>query len=74
VNITEGELRETLASTLGTRPEEIEGDANLVRLGLSSLEIMRLVSRWRRTKVPVSFEALVGTPTLNQWLAHLNER
>ncbi|MCP3801302.1 phosphopantetheine-binding protein [Allokutzneria sp. A3M-2-11 16] len=70
--ITESELRDTLATVLNRPAEEIPGDANLVLLGISSLEIMRLVSRWRRQKLPVSFEALVTEPTLDQWLAHLN--
>ncbi|GAA4004516.1 hypothetical protein GCM10022247_26930 [Allokutzneria multivorans] len=72
MTVTELELRETLAAVLNRPTREIAGDANLVLLGISSLEIMRLVSRWRRQKLPVSFEALVTEPTLDQWLAHLN--
>ncbi|MET9667339.1 phosphopantetheine-binding protein [Streptomyces sp. NPDC006475] len=67
---TEQDLREVIAPLLGIEPAAIEADANLVVLGLSSLEIMRLVSRWRRNKVPVEFDALVAAPTLNGWLAH----
>ncbi|MFI6344280.1 phosphopantetheine-binding protein [Streptomyces sp. NPDC050560] len=66
----EGELRAIVAPLLGLAPDEIEPDGNLVLLGLSSLEIMRLVSRWRKAKVPVQFDALVAAPTLNGWLAH----
>ncbi|WP_086826288.1 phosphopantetheine-binding protein [Allokutzneria sp. NRRL B-24872] len=72
MNVTELQLRETLATVLNRPTEEIAGDANLVLLGISSLEIMRLVSRWRRQKLPVSFETLVTEPTLDSWLAHLN--
>ncbi|MFJ9739197.1 phosphopantetheine-binding protein [Streptomyces sp. NPDC101166] len=67
---TEQELRATLAPVLGVPRDAIEPDANLVVLGLSSLEIMRLVSRWRRQRIPVEFEALVAAPTLTGWLAH----
>ncbi|MGI5375535.1 phosphopantetheine-binding protein [Streptomyces sp. CA-251387] len=67
---TERELRAIVAPVLGLEPARIEPDANLVLLGLSSLEIMRLVSRWRKARVPVEFDALVATPTLNGWLAH----
>ncbi|GAA1958974.1 phosphopantetheine-binding protein [Amycolatopsis minnesotensis] len=74
MSVTETELRTIIATALGTRPDEIDGDANLVLLGLSSLEVMRMTSRWRREKRPVSFTALAGAPTLNQWLAHLNGR
>ncbi|MBB5158974.1 phosphopantetheine-binding protein [Saccharopolyspora phatthalungensis] len=74
MSISEAELRDTVAAVLGMRPDEIAGDANLVQLGLSSLETMRLASRWRRERRQVSFAALVGQPTLNQWLDHLNGR
>ncbi|MFC4329091.1 phosphopantetheine-binding protein [Streptomyces andamanensis] len=69
---TEDELRATVAPVLGLEPERIEPDASLVLLGLSSLEIMRLVSRWRKAGVPVQFEALVAAPTLSGWLAHFD--
>ncbi|BBC32390.1 hypothetical protein SGFS_036840 [Streptomyces graminofaciens] len=67
---TEQELRAILAPVLGVEPADIDADASLVVMGLSSLEIMRLVSRWRKQRVPADFEALVGAPTLKGWLAH----
>ncbi|MET7615497.1 phosphopantetheine-binding protein [Streptomyces sp. NPDC005408] len=67
---TELDLRATVAPLLGIEPDAIEPDANLVVLGLSSLEIMRLVSRWRKSRIPVQFDELVAAPTLNGWLAH----
>ncbi|MGR8007760.1 phosphopantetheine-binding protein [Streptomyces hypolithicus] len=71
---TEQDLRATVAPLLGVEPDAIEPDANLVVLGLSSLEIMRLVSRWRKNRIPVDFDALVAAPTLNGWLAHLSTK
>ncbi|MFE9098251.1 phosphopantetheine-binding protein [Streptomyces sp. NPDC007264] len=68
---TERELRALVAPVLGIEPSGIDADANLVLLGLSSLEIMRLVGRWRKARIPVDFDALVAAPTLNGWLAHL---
>lgn len=67
---TERELRAIVAPVLGIEPGRIEPDANLVLLGLSSLEIMRLVSRWRKAGFPVQFDALVAAPTLSGWSAH----
>ncbi|MBT2391577.1 MULTISPECIES: phosphopantetheine-binding protein [Streptomyces] len=69
---TELDLRATVAPLLGVEPDALEPDANLVVLGLSSLEIMRLVSRWRKNRIPVEFDALVATPTLTGWLAHFD--
>ncbi|TDV56031.1 phosphopantetheine-binding protein [Actinophytocola oryzae] len=68
----EQELREILAPLIDTRPEDIPGDTNLILLGMSSIDMMRLVGRWRRAKVPVVFEELASAPTLNGWLAHLD--
>jgi aryl carrier-like protein len=68
----ERELRETIAPLIGAQPADIPGDANLILLGLTSLEIMRLVGRWRRERLPVVFEELAATPTLNGWLAHFD--
>ncbi|WP_156755603.1 phosphopantetheine-binding protein [Actinokineospora pegani] len=67
----EQELRELLAPLVDARPEDIPGDANLILLGMSSIDMMRLVGRWRRAKLPVVFEELASAPTLNGWLAHL---
>jgi aryl carrier-like protein len=72
-NPMEQDLRETLAPLLGILPAEIAPDANLVVLGLSSLEIMRLISSWRKSGVPAQFDALVAAPTLNGWIAHFAE-
>jgi aryl carrier-like protein len=68
----ERELRETIAPLIEARPADIPGDANLIMLGLTSMDIMRLVGRWRRAHLPVIFEELAATPTLNGWLAHFN--
>ncbi|MFF0203802.1 phosphopantetheine-binding protein [Streptomyces sp. NPDC005017] len=67
---TEHELRAILAPVLGIEPRAIDPDTSLVVLGISSLEVMRLVSRWRKQGVRADFEALIGEPTLKGWLAH----
>lgn len=69
--LTEDEVRATLAPLLGIEPDAIDPDANLVVLGLSSLEIMRLVGVWRRRRIAVEFDSLVAGPTLAAWLDHL---
>ncbi|MCK9921038.1 phosphopantetheine-binding protein [Frankia sp. AgPm24] len=69
----ESELRELVAGLLDLDPTTLEPDGNLVVLGLSSLEIMRLVGTWRRAGLPVDFDRLVAAPTLTGWSAHLAE-
>jgi aryl carrier-like protein len=68
----ERDLRELLAPLVGTQPADIPPDANLIMLGLTSIEIMRMVGRWRRSRLPDVFEELAATPTLNGWLAHFD--
>ncbi|MEV3993058.1 phosphopantetheine-binding protein [Streptomyces sp. NPDC049837] len=65
------ELRQEVATVLGTPPGAIPGDAHLVHLGLGSLEMMRLVTRWRRQGLPAEFAELAAAPTLDDWHRHL---
>ncbi|MFE7977405.1 phosphopantetheine-binding protein [Streptomyces shenzhenensis] len=69
---TADEIRGVVAALLGTDPQNIPGDTNLVLLGLGSLEVMRLSSRWRREGLPVEFEVLVAAPTIDSWARHLD--
>ncbi|MCE7082328.1 phosphopantetheine-binding protein [Streptomyces sp. ST2-7A] len=66
------ELREAVAGMLGVTPQEVPDDAHLVHLGLGSLEMMRLVTRWRRQGVPADFAELTAAPTLAAWQRHLD--
>ncbi|MFE5401295.1 phosphopantetheine-binding protein [Streptomyces sp. NPDC056580] len=68
--LTGEELREALAELIGVSPSEVEDDANLIQLGLESLQMMRLVTKWRRAGLDVAFGDLTGTPTFAAW----NER
>ncbi|CAM5506547.1 hypothetical protein GCM10010329_63820 [Streptomyces spiroverticillatus] len=70
--LTEAELRQDVAAMTGLAAETITGDAHLVHLGLGSLEMMRLVTRWRRQGVPADFAALAAAPTLDAWHQHLS--
>jgi aryl carrier-like protein len=65
-------LRTLAADMIGVEPDTIAPDANLVHLGLGSLEMMRLVNRWRRDGLAVSFGTLAAEPTLEAWQRHLD--
>ncbi|TDD17255.1 phosphopantetheine-binding protein [Nonomuraea diastatica] len=69
----ENTLRENVAAIIGATPEEIPGDANLVYLGVGSLEMMRLVTKMRRQGITLDFSALAADPTLDAWEGHLRE-
>lgn len=47
---------------------------NLVELGLDSMQVMRLVNKWRRAGMDVSFAALMERPRLDQWSRFLTLR
>ncbi|MFG3250079.1 phosphopantetheine-binding protein [Streptomyces sp. NPDC048187] len=71
------QVRDAVAKLLGTAPGEIPDDANLILLGLGSLEVMRLSSRWRRGGFPVDFDSLLADPTVagfSRSLAEARER
>lgn len=63
-------IRVIVAGIIGVNPADIADDANLVELGLGSLEMMRLLSRWRRDGFAVSYQVLATDPTLNAWEQH----
>jgi aryl carrier-like protein len=66
------DLRQTIAAIIGAAPGEIAGDDNLVFLGLGSLEMMRLVTRWRREGIAVDFGELAADPTIDAWQKQLD--
>jgi aryl carrier-like protein len=66
--------REHLVRLLATRLSQVDisGGANLVALGLSSLDILRLVNEWRVRGLPVTYQELAGEPTLDAWWARIS--
>ncbi|MDT9691493.1 phosphopantetheine-binding protein [Streptomyces sp. P9(2023)] len=68
--LTGEELRSALAGLIGVPAAEIADDANLIQLGLESLQVMRLATKWRRAGLSVAFGDLAADPTFAAW----NER
>jgi len=48
-------------------PIEFDDNCNLLELGLDSLQIMRLVNKWRRAGANVTFAKLITSPNLSTW-------
>nr|WP_193220139.1 non-ribosomal peptide synthetase [Desulfoluna spongiiphila] len=46
---------------------DVSGRENLISLGLDSLTMMRLLSRWRRAGAGITFSGMVEEPTLDAW-------
>ena len=65
--ITYEVLRALIATRLDIPAEEIPGDADLVTLGMNSLELMTVVNRLRRQGIPVTYDTLATQPTLDAW-------
>ncbi|MGW0650383.1 salicylate synthase [Streptomyces umbrinus] len=61
------EMRRDVADLLGAAPEEMADDENLIMLGLSSLEVMTLASRWSSSGVVVRYTDLLEQPTISHW-------
>lgn len=60
------ELRRQIEEKLAKKAELCDSQ-NLVELGLSSLQIMRLVNQWRKQGIRVQFGAVMELPTLENW-------
>jgi aryl carrier-like protein len=71
-NPGEPELRARVAELLHVAVAAVAGDVNLVSLGLTSLDLMRLSSRLRRAGVPVEFATMAAEPTLDAWQRHID--
>ncbi|EHR61695.1 non-ribosomal peptide synthetase [Saccharomonospora cyanea] len=72
---TEGSLdrvRRGVAEALGLAPEEIGNDDDLRHLGLDSLAVMRLATRWKSEGLDVSFGELIEWSTPAEWAALLD--
>jgi len=66
------ELRRDISGIL-EEPEaaEFAADEDLLDLGLDSMRMMTLVTRWNQRGIEVGFVELVEEPTLEAWLALL---
>ncbi|MGG4460874.1 amino acid adenylation domain-containing protein [Brevibacillus porteri] len=54
-------------------PIAFSDDQNLIELGLDSLQMMRMVNKWRKEGAKVTFAELIGAPTLRDWQALLQK-
>lgn len=62
-------MRQDIAAMLHEDPEDIQDDDNLMDLGLDSMRVMTLATRWREAGVPVEFSEMASVVTLGQWWA-----
>jgi len=65
-DLTIERMRADVAEMLGESPEVVRDDGDLLQLGLDSIGVMRLASRWRQY-VEVSFGDLIEWRTLAEW-------
>ncbi|CAM2957482.1 non-ribosomal peptide synthetase [Saccharomonospora xinjiangensis] len=65
-------VRRGVAEALGLAPEEIGSDDDLRHLGLDSLAVMRLATRWKAEGLDVSFGELIEWSTPSEWAALLD--
>lgn len=60
------EVKNQIIEKLSGGDDFADGD-NLLKLGLNSLQIMRLVNQWRKEGIKLSFGSLMENPTLEAW-------
>ncbi|WP_020519530.1 non-ribosomal peptide synthetase [Catelliglobosispora koreensis] len=61
------DLRRDIAESLDCPPADVRDDDDLLRLGLDSIAVMRLASRWHAQGANVTFAELIEFRTLAQW-------
>ncbi len=72
--ITLERMRHDIALMLHEDPSEIRDDDNLLDLGLDSMRIMTLASRWRDAGAKLEFSDMAAVLTLAQWWALIDNR
>ncbi|WP_344404712.1 phosphopantetheine-binding protein [Dactylosporangium fulvum] len=61
------ELQQELAERLGVSPSDVAEDANLRDLGLDSIGVIGIVSRWQRDGLRIEIAEFAAAPTLKSW-------
>ena len=60
-------MRQDIAAMLHEDPQDILDDDNLIDLGLDSMRVMTLATRWREAGAPIEFSEMASVVTLGQW-------
>jgi yersiniabactin nonribosomal peptide synthetase len=61
------QMRGAIAAMLGERPAAVGDHDDLLRLGMDSIQVIRLASQWRRAGAEVSYAELIEYRTLAEW-------
>jgi aryl carrier-like protein len=64
---TRQEIRAQAASILKRHPGSIDDDVNLLEMGIDSLALMTLASKWRYQGVEVTLREMLEDPTIRGW-------
>lgn len=66
------DLHQAVATLLAIPADELSVDDNLIDMGLDSIRLMSLVTRWREAGRPIEFVQLGQRPFLRDWWALLS--
>lgn len=61
------DMRRDIAALIGVSSSEVGDDDDLIGLGVDSLGVMKLASKWRRSGLELKFAELFQGRTLNDW-------
>ncbi|OOE74521.1 isochorismatase family protein [Salinivibrio sp. ML290] len=65
--LTHGGLLARIAKLVDEEEDAFDPDENLIDYGLDSVQIMALITEWRKHGVEINFVQLAETPTFNHW-------
>ncbi|MBF4327629.1 isochorismatase, partial [Vibrio anguillarum] len=60
-------MRQDVANILDVDLDEVDVDENLIFLGLDSIRIMTLHSRWKKIGIDIELAEMVGKNTIKDW-------
>jgi aryl carrier-like protein len=69
--LTRDDLTDAIVRVTSASRADIEDSTDLLALGLDSLGVMRLVNELRVHGLPVTYQDLLGEPTLDGWWARI---
>lgn len=66
-DLTVDGVRSAVVELMGLEPSALADDTNLLELGVDSIKLMALASRWQRHGVEVPFGDMAENPTVAAW-------